>query len=91
VAATYRAAAEATDSVLIPAGEAWVRATTADPGLALTVSDGYHPSALGTEIAAVSVVCTLFPGSRPQPQLPMTDAQRRQLATAACASAAASE
>jgi hypothetical protein len=91
VAASYRAAAEATDSVLIPAGEAWVRATAADPGLTLTVSDGYHPSPLGTELAALSVVCTLFPGSRPQPQIALPEAQRRQMATAACATPAASE
>ena len=84
VSASYRAAAEATDSVLIPAGDAWVRAAAADPGLVLTEADGFHPSPLGTELAALSVVCTLFPGSRPQPQLSLSEAQRRQLVTAAC-------
>ena len=84
VSASYRAAAEATDSVLIPAGDAWVRAAAADPGLVLTEADGFHPSPLGTELAALSVVCTLFPGSRPQPQLSMSETQRRQMVTAAC-------
>ena len=60
VASSYRAAAEATGSLLIPAGEEWVRAREADPTLVLTESDGYHPSVAGTEIAARTVVCTLW-------------------------------
>jgi hypothetical protein len=84
VSASYRAAAQATDSVLIPAGDAWVRATAVDPTLVLTGADGYHPSSLGTELAALSVVCTLLPGSRPQPQLALPEARRGLLAAAAC-------
>jgi hypothetical protein len=84
VSASYRAAAEATGSVLIPAGDAWVRAKSADPSLVLTGADGYHPSPLGTEVAALSVVCTLFASTRPQPQLALSPAQRVVLATAAC-------
>jgi hypothetical protein len=63
VAASYRAAAEATGAVLIPAGEEWARARGADPSLVLTVGDGFHPSRAGTELAARTVVCTLFAGS----------------------------
>lgn len=84
VSASYRAAAQATESVLIPAGDAWVRAAAVDPTLSLTVADGYHPSALGTELAALSVVCTLFPGSRPEPQLALPQPQRSTLAATAC-------
>jgi lysophospholipase L1-like esterase len=66
VAASYRAAAEAVGGVLIPAGEEWVRARERDPSLVLTVSDGFHPSAEGTEIAARTTVCTLFPSNCPR-------------------------
>jgi hypothetical protein len=83
VAASYRSAAEATGSLLIPAGEAWVRARALDPSLALTGSDGYHPSPLGTEIAALTVVCTLYPAARPQPQVGSASQQRAML-QAAC-------
>jgi hypothetical protein len=60
VAASYRAAAEATGAILIPAGEEWARARERDPSLVLTVSDGFHPSREGTELAARTVVCTLW-------------------------------
>jgi hypothetical protein len=67
VAASYRAAAEATGAVLIPAGEEWARARQGDPGLVLTVEDGFHPSRAGTDLAAHTVVCTLFAGSVTSP------------------------
>jgi hypothetical protein len=60
VSASYRAAAEATGSVLIAAGDDWVRAKAADPALILTAADGFHPSPAGTDVAARSVVCTLL-------------------------------
>jgi hypothetical protein len=52
--ASYTAAAEAVDGLLIPAGEAWRVARARDPALALTVVDGFHPSLLGSVIAAYS-------------------------------------
>jgi hypothetical protein len=52
--ASYTAAAEAVDGLLIPAGEAWRAARARDPALTLTVVDGFHPSLLGSVIAAYS-------------------------------------
>ena len=55
VLASYGAAAEAVDGTLIPAGEAWRAALARDPDLTLTIGDGFHPSLLGSVIAAYSV------------------------------------
>ena len=55
VLASYGAAAEAVDGTLIPAGEAWRAALGRDPDLTLTIVDGFHPSLLGSVIAAYSV------------------------------------
>jgi hypothetical protein len=52
--ASYLAAAEAVDGILIPAGEAWREALDRDSGLSLTIIDGFHPSLLGSVIAAYS-------------------------------------
>jgi len=52
--ASYGAAAEAVDGILIPAGEAWRAARARDPALTLTVADGFHPSLLGSVLAAYS-------------------------------------
>ena len=60
VAASYRAAAQATGATLIPAGEEWARARARDRRLDLTEADGFHPSEAGTEIAARAVVRTLW-------------------------------
>ena len=65
VAASYRAAAEATGATLIPAGEEWARARARDRRLVLTEADGFHPSEAGTEIAARAVVRALW--DRPAP------------------------
>jgi len=61
VSASYRAAAEANEAILLPAGDAWVLAAAGDPSLVLVQADGFHPSAIGTELAAIAVECTLFP------------------------------
>ena len=84
VSASYRAAAEATGSLLIPAGDAWVRARATDPRVELTGPDGFHPSPLGTELAAATVVCTLYPAVRPAPLLPLEPAQRDLVTRSAC-------
>jgi hypothetical protein len=52
---SYRLAAREVGGVFIPAGEAWREAWSADPGLTLYSGDGYHPSALGTYLAALAV------------------------------------
>lgn len=66
VSASYRAAAVATGALLVPAGEAWQAARRRDSSLALTTSDGFHPSPLGTYLAALTLHCTLH-GSLPVP------------------------
>lgn len=53
--ASYAAAAEAVDGMLIPAGEAWRAARARDPGLDFTVIDGFHPSLLGSVVVAYSI------------------------------------
>ncbi|MDF1504256.1 hypothetical protein [Roseisolibacter sp. H3M3-2] len=50
---SYRAAACAVDGVFAPAGEAWRVAWRDDPSLALWGADGFHPSPLGTWLAAL--------------------------------------
>jgi hypothetical protein len=85
VSASYRAAAEATESLLIPAGDAWVRARAEAPLVELTGPDGFHPSPLGTELAAAAVVCSLYPAVRPVPVLPLLPAERDLVTRSACA------
>jgi len=97
VSASYRAAAEANDALLLPAGDAWVMLGARDRSLVLTVSDGFHPSLLGTYAAALTVACTLIPEDRPALARALSatglrlDAARRDLLVeAACTAAAAS-
>jgi hypothetical protein len=52
--ASYSAAADAVDGLLVPAGEAWREALARNPELTLTIVDGFHPSLLGSVIAAYS-------------------------------------
>ncbi|MFV1987787.1 MAG: SGNH/GDSL hydrolase family protein [Gemmatimonadota bacterium] len=55
VSASYEAAAEQNDSLLFPAGEAWREAWALDPNLDLYGPDGFHPSLLGTHLAALVI------------------------------------
>ncbi len=52
---SYRIAAEDVEGLFLPAGEAWRTAWVADPQLQLYGPDGYHPSELGTYVAALVV------------------------------------
>lgn len=52
---SYAAAADAHGAVLLPAGRAWRIALEADPPIALYGPDGFHPSRLGTALAALAV------------------------------------
>ena len=52
---SYRIAAEDVHGVFLPAGEAWRAAWRADPQLLLYGPDGYHPSELGTYLAALVI------------------------------------
>jgi len=55
VYAHYREAADTVDGQFLPAGEAWLHAWDATPSLALYGSDGFHPSKVGTYLAALVV------------------------------------
>ena len=97
VSASYRAAAEASDALLVPAGDAWTILGARDRSLVLTVSDGFHPSVLGTYAAALTVACTLIPEDRPAlaralsaSTLRLDAGGRDLLVEAACTAAAAS-
>jgi hypothetical protein len=50
---SYRTAAVQNGGLLFPAGEAWREAWALDPDVSLYDSDGFHPSALGTYLAAL--------------------------------------
>ena len=60
VHAAYRNAAEAVDGIFIPAGEAWRAVWRRDPDAALMIFDGFHPSRLGSFVAALTIYAALF-------------------------------
>jgi hypothetical protein len=51
---SYRLAAEDVGALLVPVGEAWRLAWKLDPGLALYDADDFHPSPLGSYLAALT-------------------------------------
>jgi lysophospholipase L1-like esterase len=55
----YRQAAVAARAKLLPAGEAWQAAWRRSPRLALYGPDGFHPSRLGTTLAALVIYARL--------------------------------
>jgi hypothetical protein len=52
---SYKNAATQTGSLLCAAGLAWKHAWAADPGLGLYSFDGFHPSLLGSVLAALTI------------------------------------
>lgn len=58
--ASYRAAAEANDAILVPVGEAWLRALSKDKRLKLW-GDTVHQSSLGSDLAVLTIYLVLFP------------------------------
>jgi hypothetical protein len=60
VSESYRSAAAAVDGLFIPAGDAWRAAWERDPDLALYGGDGFHPSPLGSLMAALTVYAVVF-------------------------------
>jgi|1186.fasta_scaffold47193_2 hypothetical protein len=80
VVGSYRAAALASGSLLLPGGGAWRLALQRTPKLPLYGPDGFHPSPLGTYLAAVVVYGGLtghIPA--PLPALPAVRATPKQL------------
>ena len=68
VSASHTAAADAVNGLLFPAGDAWVGAWERKPELALYGGDGFHPSPLGSYLAALTiyaVLCDRSPAALP--------------------------
>ena len=59
VVRSYRAAAVAARATLLPAGPAWLAAWRRAPRLALYGPDDFHPSVLGSTLAALVVYARL--------------------------------
>ena len=59
VVRSYRAAADASRALFLPAGEAWRAAWRRNPRLPLYGPDGFHPSKLGTALAALVITARL--------------------------------
>jgi len=55
VSRSYRLAAESAGTALYPAGDAWRAAWARDPSLALYGPDGFHPSMMGSYLAALTI------------------------------------
>lgn len=55
VSNSYQTAARQVNGLLFPAGEAWLAAWQIDPNLKLYGPDDFHPSLLGTYLAALSM------------------------------------
>lgn len=59
VSESYTAAANDIGALLFPAGDAWLRAWEADAALPLYSGDNFHPSSLGTYLAALTIYAVL--------------------------------
>lgn len=69
VITSYRLAAEAARAELFPAGSAWLAAWRCSPRTVLYGTDGFHPSRLGTYLAALVVYGRLFKAPLLSPEL----------------------
>jgi hypothetical protein len=83
---SYSAAARSVDALLLPAGEAWQDAWRRDPQCALYGPDGFHPSRLGSTLAALVIAETLTRRAVPASALStLTPRDRATLRAAASA------
>ncbi|HXW08527.1 MAG TPA: hypothetical protein VD833_25075 [Vicinamibacterales bacterium] len=73
VSESYRLAAADVEGLLLPAGDAWREAWTRDPALPLYSKDEFHPSPLGSYLAALVIVETLT-SRAPTRHLPVAQA-----------------
>lgn len=60
VIGAWRAAAQASEGIMLPVGEAWLRALSADRRLRL-YRDLTQPASLGSDLAVLTIYLTLFP------------------------------
>jgi hypothetical protein len=81
VVASYAAAAESVDGLLLPAGLAWRHAWALDRGLDFYGPDRFHPAPLGTHLAALVVEAALTG------RTPYAEASRAELLAQAAARA----
>lgn len=63
VLAAYEGAAEAVDGLFLPAGQAWRNAWARDASLPLYGPDAFHPSTLGTWLAALVIFAGVYEAS----------------------------
>ena len=78
VVQSYTAAASAVGGLLLPAGDAWRAAWRLDASLPLYAADGFHPSPMGTYLAALVIHRQVF--GEPAPVRPAFAANDRQAA-----------
>ena len=57
---SFYSAAHAVNGIFLPVGEAWRAALALDPSLPLYDGDQFHPSPLGSYLAALVIYATLF-------------------------------
>ena len=57
---SYSVAAAGVNGMFIPAGQAWLTAWSIDSSLPLYASDDFHPSRIGSYLAAMSMFCELY-------------------------------
>ncbi len=89
VRASYEGAAALTGGVLLAAGEAWRAAWRRDPGLALYGPDGFHPSRLGSYLAALTIFHALTGRLPPDDDAAWIGARDREVLRAAVMDTAA--
>jgi hypothetical protein len=87
VSESYALAATDVRGVLLPAGDAWRAAWREDPSLPLYSGDGFHPSPLGSYLAALVIYNRLIGHASPDaapglPRLPPAQAAILQRAVA---------
>ena len=78
VSRSYAGAAALVGGALFPAGDAWRAAWRRDPALALYGPDGFHPSRLGSSLAALVIVERLtgrLPPASAVPGIPAHDVE----------------
>jgi hypothetical protein len=90
VSVSYAGAATLIGGALLPAGDAWRAAWRRDPRLALYAADGFHPSALGSSLAALVTLNQLTGRLPPASALPDVPAGDFEVLVAAAREAAAS-
>jgi hypothetical protein len=89
VSRSYTEAATLVDGLLFPAGDAWRAAWRRDPGLALYGPDGFHPSRLGSSLAALVIFDRLTDRIPPAASLPGVSADEFAVLVAATREVAA--